>query len=141
MAWITPARVATLLRIELDNDEYIVELIAHLQALAEVHVGAQTEPISAGLAATFAEVAARKYQASLDSETNPTGTTQETIGSYSFTRTSMVGLLLTESEKKALRKAAGKTGLWVQPTTRDQDDDIDWVDRIADPVDQSIVWP
>jgi len=116
-AWIAPARIATLLRAELDTDEYMAEFIDHVQGLAEVEVGEQDEP-SAGLKSVFAEIVARKYQATLDAETNPTGVSQESIGGYSWSRHSMVGLLLTDNEKKALRKAAGVSGMWVQPFTR-----------------------
>jgi hypothetical protein len=117
-AWIAPARIATLLRTELDADEYMVEFIAHVQGLAEVEVGPQEVPVSAGLASTFAEIVTRKYQATLDAETNPTGVSQESIGGYSWSRYSVVGMMLTDAEKKALRKAAGVSGMWVQPITR-----------------------
>lgn len=130
MAWITPSRVATILRIELDTDEYMAELIDHVQGLAEDIIGIQDlDTLDAGTAAdqskarrirsTFAEIVARKYQASLDAEANPTGATQESLGGYSYTRSNLVGFGLTEDEEKRLRRAAGISGLWVQPTTRD----------------------
>lgn len=139
MAWIEPAAVELLLRTDLSEDPYIEGFIDHVQGLAEIEVGTQDEP-SAGLQAVFAEIVARKYQASLDAVTNPTGVSQESIGGYSWSRFTAVGMGLTDAEKKALRKAAGISGIWVQPITRgDQLETAGLVD-VTYPDGQAVHW-
>lgn len=50
---------------------------------------------------------------------NPEGFSAESDGDYSYQRTNVQpGVYLTEQEAKAVRRAAGKSGLWTQPTTR-----------------------
>lgn len=59
---------------------------------------------------------------------NPDGFSAESDGDYSYQRTQVEpGVYLTESEKAILRKAAGRSGLWTQATTRgDCDMDTVW---------------
>lgn len=52
---------------------------------------------------------------------NPEGFSSESAGDYSYQRTGVQpGVYLTEAEEKAIRRALGKTGLWTQPTTRNE---------------------
>lgn len=53
---------------------------------------------------------------------NPEGYSAESAGDYSFQRTGVQpGVYLTEAEERAIRKARGKTGLWTQPLTRNEE--------------------
>lgn len=52
---------------------------------------------------------------------NPDGLSSETAGDYSYQRNGVGadgGLYLTPWEIKVLHRQAGRTGLWIQPTTR-----------------------
>lgn len=52
---------------------------------------------------------------------NPDGLSSETAGDYSYQRNGVGadgGLYLTPWEIKVLNRQSGRTGLWVQPTTR-----------------------
>lgn len=86
-------------------------LIGHVQGLAEIEIGEQDEPVSTGLAAAMVQIVHRFALAASDDD----NISQETLSSYSYTRTSLSGLGLTRAEKKLLRKAAGINGTWVQP--------------------------
>lgn len=53
---------------------------------------------------------------------NPEGYSAESAGDYSFQRTGVQpGIYLTEGEEKAVRRALGKSGLWNQPVTRNEE--------------------
>jgi hypothetical protein len=53
---------------------------------------------------------------------NPEGFSAESAGDYSYQRTGVQpGIYLTEAEEKAIRRALGKTGLWNQPVTRNEE--------------------
>lgn len=53
---------------------------------------------------------------------NPEGYSAESAGDYSFQRTGVQpGIYLTEGEEKAVRRALGKSGLWTQPVTRNEE--------------------
>lgn len=110
MSWLEPADVADVYGVEIPR-----AFIDHVQALAEVCVGEQTEPISTKLAATFVDVVYRKW---LAKEQNPSGITQEQLGPYMYSMQGAPGLGLTDADCKRLKKAAGISGLWVQPLTR-----------------------
>lgn len=50
---------------------------------------------------------------------NPDGFSAESDGDYSYQRTNVEqGVYLTDAEKQLVRRAAGRTGLWTQQTTR-----------------------
>ena len=52
---------------------------------------------------------------------NPEGYSSESAGDYSFQRTGVQpGVYLTEAEEQAIRRALGRTGLWTQPLTRNE---------------------
>lgn len=139
MAWITTDAVTVLLQTDLTDDEYVEALINHAQALAEVEVGTVAEP-SAGLKAVLAQVVARMWQAGKNAQVNPAAMTMEVAGPFTFqTATAGVaGLGLTNREKDQLKKAAGSSPFWVQPTTRGDiletppitDDESDTTDAI-----------
>jgi hypothetical protein len=53
---------------------------------------------------------------------NPEGFSSESAGDYSYQRTGVQpGIYLTEGEERAIRRAIGKTGLWTQGTTRNEE--------------------
>lgn len=53
---------------------------------------------------------------------NPEGYSAESAGDYSFQRTGVQpGIYLTETEERAIRRALGKSGLWTQPVTRNEE--------------------
>ncbi|HYF74536.1 MAG TPA: hypothetical protein VD864_17030 [Nocardioides sp.] len=53
---------------------------------------------------------------------NPEGYSAESAGDYSFQRTGVQpGIYLTEGEERAIRRSLGKTGLWTQPVTRNEE--------------------
>jgi hypothetical protein len=118
MAWITPHQVGAVLHTDLSGDPWIDDLIEHVEGLCEVEIGEQDEPISRRLAAVVTQIAARMWRAAVAAEGNPEGISQETIGAYSYSQSTIAALGLTNAEKDSLRKAVGRTGLWVQPTTR-----------------------
>lgn len=111
MAWITPADITAVY----SDASVTTAFIAHVQSLAEVCIGAQTEPVSAQLKATFIDIAYRK---SRDVATNPDGVTQTQLGAFMEATPGAPGLGLTKTDCKNLKRAIGRTGLWVQPTTR-----------------------
>lgn len=50
---------------------------------------------------------------------NPDGFSAESDGDYSYQRTQVEpGVYLTDAERAILRRAAGRSGLWTQATTR-----------------------
>lgn len=67
-------------------------------------------------------VAERSYR-------NPEGFSSESAADYSYQRngsTGEGGLYFTERELKQIRRAAGRSGLWAQPTTRGEH----WFDTV-----------
>lgn len=61
---------------------------------------------------------------------NPTGLTAETYPEYAWRKDGAEdGVYLTDKECKIVRRLAGRTGLWTQPTTRRScDDDTVWAE-------------
>lgn len=61
---------------------------------------------------------------------NPEGFSAESAGDYSYQRTGVQpGIYLTEGEERTIRRALGKTGLWNQPTTRNEEAlTVGWVE-------------
>lgn len=120
MAWITSEQVETVLRTDLSTDVYIDDLIVQAQGLAEVEIPAQTEPVTQALQSVLVQIVARMWRAGKSAEINPAALQSETTGPHTFqdVQAGAAGLGLTNREIKALKKAAGVTGLWVQPTKR-----------------------
>lgn len=120
MAWITEPQVSALLRTDLSADPYLGELIVQAQGLAEIEIPAQTEPVSQGLQSVLTQIVGRMWRAGMAAEMNPAALQSETTGPHTFqdTHSGSAGLGLTNREIRALKKAAGVTGLWVQPTKR-----------------------
>jgi hypothetical protein len=108
------------LRTDLSGDAFIDDLIVHVQGLAEVEIPAQTEPVSQALQSALTEIVARKWRAGKSAEINPAALQSETTGPHTFqdVQAGAAGLGLTNREIKAIKKAAGVTGLWIQPTKR-----------------------
>lgn len=106
MAWITPDDVIA----AYPEADVTPGFIAHIQALAEVCTGVQTEPISSGLKATFVDVVYRKH---LAGTTNPEGINMEVLGPYTRQHTAAPGLGLTRTDCRALKKAVGKSTVGV----------------------------
>lgn len=53
---------------------------------------------------------------------NPDGFSSESAGDYSYQRTGVQpGIYLTEAEERAIRRALGKSGMWTQPVTRNEE--------------------
>jgi hypothetical protein len=53
---------------------------------------------------------------------NPEGFSAESAGDYSYQRTGVQpGIYITDAEEKAIRRALGKTGLWSQSITRNEE--------------------
>lgn len=53
---------------------------------------------------------------------NPEGFSAESAGDYSYQRTGVQpGIYLTDGEEKAIRRALGKSGMWTQPVTRNEE--------------------
>lgn len=72
-----------------------------------------------GVPPIFVSVVCASSRRALD---NPDGIQEEALGSYRAVLSNPSGdVYLTAAETKNVRKAAGFTGLWVQPTTRDPD--------------------
>ena len=110
MAWIEPADIVAVF----PTDASTEGLIAHVQALAEVVIGEQTEPVTSQLAAVMVQITHRFYLAT-DADGN---IVQETLGPHSYTRSSTSGFGLTNAERALLKQAIGESVLWVQPFTR-----------------------
>lgn len=136
MSWITIRQVETVLQTDLDADPYISDLIDHAQGLAEVEVGAQATP-SNKLKSVLAQIVARMWQAGQSAKQNPAGVGMEVAGPFTVQHTNagVAGLGLTDREKKLLRQAVGKSGLWVQPTYRDND--LETAGRYNDPLEDT----
>lgn len=141
MAWINKSAVAVLLQTDLDEDPFIDALIDHAQGLAEIEVGEQDDP-STGLQSALAQIVARMWQAGQSAKVNPAGLQGQMAGPFNVQNPNggAAGLGLTNREKALLRKAAGKTGLWVQPTSRADDLETPPTHRDledpTDPIDQ-----
>lgn len=141
MAWITPEEVTAVFPdLATEDTDYIQALIDQVQGLAEVIIGAQATP-SAGLKATMNQIVVRFWRGNKAATANPSGHQSESVEDYSYSDptggsfSQASGLGLTDREKKALRSAVGRTGLWVQPTTRGnvetaprQNDADEWVE-------------
>lgn len=131
-AWITSEPVAVLLQTDLSTDAYIDDLIDHAQHLAELEVGEQDTP-NAKLKAVLAQIVARMWQAGQSAQQNPAALQSEWTGpaGYQAPRAGAAGLGLTDRERSDLRRAVGlEGGLWVQPTSRGDDLEMD-ADMIA----------
>lgn len=157
MPWIDAERVATLLRTDLGSDTYVNGLITHAQALAENEIGAQSQPDQAdyettadfdkavtrwaALQALLAQITARMWQSGESAAINPAGFQSDTAGPFTIQdpRAGTAGLGLTDREIKALRKAAGTSSLWVQPTSRGERLETapihDQLEDTTDPID------
>jgi hypothetical protein len=107
VSWIVPADVTAVY----PDVEPTQEMVDHVQGLAESVIGSQDSP-SAGLKSVVVEIV-RRFVAALSDDPN---VTQESLGSWAQSRGH--GLGLTDREIGALRRAAGDSGLWVQPTHR-----------------------
>jgi hypothetical protein len=108
MVWITPADVTAVYA----SDDPTTAFVDHVQALAEIEIGTIASPTTK-LKAVMVEIVHRMW-AAINDDPN---VTQEQLGSWSSSRRS--GLSLTNAEKRLLRKAVGRTGLYVQGTTRE----------------------
>lgn len=121
MAWITQADVAAVYPAVTGADDFDA-LIDHVQALAEIEIGTQTEPVTSKLKAVTVDITYRAWRARKAGELNPAGYQSEAIDEYSYQLPQgpvlEAGFGLTNREITRLRKAVGETGLWVQPTTR-----------------------
>lgn len=116
MAWIEPEAISNLLGDTFD--EGLTDFtIDHAQALAEIEVGEQDEP-SGRLKAVLTGIVIRMLRSFEEARTNPSGVTQETLGSYSYSVAAVAGLGLTNAEKKQLRKACGVSQLGIVRITR-----------------------
>jgi hypothetical protein len=121
MAWITSAQVSVVLQTDLSADTWIDDLIDHVQGLAEVEIGTQTEPVGLGLQSVFAQIVARMWRAGKAAASNPSGYQSEQIDDYRYATPVggapiVAGLALTKTERAALKKAVGQSQFWVQPT-------------------------
>lgn len=117
MAWIEPEAITDLLGDTFDGG--LVDFtIDHVQALAEIEVGEQVEPVSRGLKAATTQIVIRMLRSFEEARTNPSGVTQESLGNWSQSVTVVAGLGLTNAEKKLLRKAAGKLPVGVLQISR-----------------------
>lgn len=116
MAWIEPEAISNLLGDTFD--EGLTDFtIDHAQALAEIEVGEQDEP-TGRLKAVLTGIVIRMLRSFEEARTNPSGVTQETLGSYSYSVSAVAGLGLTNAEKKQLRKACGVSQLGIVHITR-----------------------
>lgn len=126
MPWITYEDVEPIIQTGLSDDPYIEGLIDHVQGLAESVIGDQgSGPLDPGpLASVFAEIVARRWRGGKAASSNPAGYQSESVEDYSYSvptgshLAGNAGLGLTKAERKDLKAAVGRTGLWVQPTTR-----------------------
>lgn len=115
MAWVTHEEVLAVYPETADEDaDRFAALIDHVQALAEVAVGTQATP-SARLKAVFTDVVYRKWLAITQ---NPDGVQSELLGSYQYMQPNAPGLGLTKHDRKNLKAAVGRIGVWVQPVHR-----------------------
>lgn len=111
MPWITPTDIETVYGAAVTEG-----FIAHVQALAESCIGTQ-ETVSDQLKAAFVDVVYRKHLAATE---NPSGMSSEMLGAYQYQQPNSPGLGLTKNDCRLLKKAVGRMGLWVLPTTRGQ---------------------
>jgi hypothetical protein len=73
------------------------------------------EPVPGTVRATVLRMVERAVR-------NPEGFSAESAGDYSYQRTGVQpGIYVTEGEERAIRRAIGKTGLWNQPLTRNEE--------------------
>ncbi|HEX9765743.1 MAG TPA: hypothetical protein VGA36_03200 [Nitriliruptorales bacterium] len=117
-AWIVPGDVTAVYA----DDVPTVEFIAHVQGLATIEIGTQST-VGDGLKAAMVEIVHRMWAA----VTADPNVAQESLGSWSQTRRS--GLGLTDTEKKLLAKAVGTNSMHVVPTTRGDDTFVDVLSR------------
>jgi hypothetical protein len=121
--WIASADVEVILHRDLSSDPYIDGLISRAQHLAELEVGTQDSP-NDRLKAVLASIVARMWQAGESARMNPAGMQSETSGPFTYqdVNAGVAGLGLTNRERSDLKKAAGISGLWIQPTSRSDTD-------------------
>jgi hypothetical protein len=126
MAWIEVADVTAVY----PTPEPSEALIYHVQALAEIEIGEQDEPVSNGIKAVMVQIVHRFALAGLTDD----NIQQETIGGYSYTRSAVAGLGFTNAEKRALRKAAGIGDLSTVDFTRGDLETNGPTTRVYDPL-------
>ena len=111
MAWITPSDVSDVY----PDATVTTAQLAHIQGLAEGCIGAQTEPVSNAIKAVMVDVAWRFWRGVQASATNPEGYQAERTPEYGYEHPAggpiLSGFGLTDKECRALKKAAGVSGL------------------------------
>jgi hypothetical protein len=125
MSWVAPEEITAIYpNLATEDADYIQALIDHAQGLAEVIVGTQATP-GVGLQSTLKEIVLRFWRGNKAAEGNPAGFQSESVEDYSYSVptggahfSQATGLGLTKHEKKNLRSAVGRSGLWMLPTTR-----------------------
>lgn len=118
MAWITPDDVADVY----PAADLTEEQIDHLQGLAEGCVGQLSEPVSRAVKSIMVDIAWRFWRGLQAADVSPEGYQRETTPEYSYEYPAagpiLTGFGLTDKECRALRRAAGVTGLGVQRVSR-----------------------
>lgn len=111
MAWITVVDVTAVY----PAATITADQLAHLEGLAEGCIGPQSEPVSAALKAVMVDVAWRFWRGVQASATNPEGYQAERTPEYGYEHPAggpiLSGFGLTDKECRALKKAAGVSGL------------------------------
>jgi hypothetical protein len=81
------------------------------------------QPVPGSIKATVLRMVERAVR-------NPEGFSAESAGDYSYQRTGVQpGIYITEGEERAIRRALGRTGLWTQPLTRNEEAlTVGWVE-------------
>lgn len=102
-----------------DETTRVTALLDDASALVRDEAGRTWLDVNGVLEAVPAAVRAVVLRAVERAVRNPQGFSAESAGDYSYQRTGVEqGVYLTEQERKILRRAIGRTGLWTQPVTR-----------------------
>lgn len=106
--WVTPDHI-------IDAYQTVIPdgFIAHLQGLAETHIGTHPEP-TLRLQSVFTEIVYRKWS----NRDTSTDLAYATLGPYTEGYRPTAGQGLTDRDIKQLHQAVGTGGVWVLPTTR-----------------------
>lgn len=86
-------------------------------------------------------IASMTMRAAQRSYANPDGLSQEATGEWSAsTANASSDVYLTKSERELVAKAVGRSGVWVQPTTRGKPEMADTEFLDVEPVGEKIPW-
>lgn len=104
---------------DVDETQQALALLDDASALVRDEAGRTWLDDSGALTEVPASIRAVVLRAAERAVRNPDGFRSESAGDYSYQRAETEsGVFLTDAERRRIRQAIGRSGLWTQPVTR-----------------------